>query len=179
MIQEHKFSQKQYELEHIINKQFYLGSSRFTNDTWKENRNFCLTYNIKTAYCSPIPISSKIPSDVLICILEMNNETNRIIGIGLIRNKTTPKIWIYEHGNYNRNTYVGKRRIDRSEMTDTEEKVMEILDSYCFKGNGHLKRGQGITSFPVKYLFESYEKKLDILQDIKNMFNSRIKKKEK
>jgi len=179
MMQERKFLQKQYELEHIVNKQFYVGSSRFTNDTWKENRNFCLKYNIKTAYCSPIPISTKIPSDALICVLEMNNETNRIIGIGLIRNKTIPKIWIYEHGNYNRNTYIGKRRIDRSEMTDTEEKVMEILDSYCFKGNGHLKRGQGITSFPVKYLFESYEKQLDILQDIKNMFNSRIKKKEK
>lgn len=178
-MQERKFLQKQYELEHIINKQFYLGSSRFTNDTWQENRNFCLKYNIKTAYCSPIPISTKIPLDVLICVLEMNNETNRVIGIGLIRNKIIPKIWIYEHGNYNRNTYIGKRRIDRSEMTDTEEKVMEILDSYCFKGNGHLKRGQGITSFPVKYLFESYEKQLDILQDIKNMFNSRIKKKEK
>ena len=178
-MQERKFLQKQYELEHIINKQFYLGSSRFTNDTWQENRNFCLKYNIKTAYCSPIPISTKIPLDVLICVLEMNNETNQVIGIGLIRNKIIPKIWIYEHGNYNRNTYIGKRRIDRSEMTETEEKVMEILDSYCFKGNGHLKRGQGITSFPVKYLFESYEKQLDILQDIKNMFNSRIKKKEK
>jgi hypothetical protein len=63
-------------------------------------------------------------------------------------------------------------------MNESEEKIMELLDSYCFKGNGHLKRGQGITSFPVKYLFDSYEKGIDILQEIKNMFNSRIKKNE-
>ena len=168
-----------YFSEHIVEKKFYLASSRFTNETWSENRNFCENFKNKTAYCSPIPISIKIPLDVLVGVLEMNNDTNRIIGIGLINNRTFPKTWIYEHGNYNRNTYIGKRRIDRDEMTESEEKIMELLDSYCFKGNGHLKRGQGITSFPVKYLFESYEKGIDILQEIKNMFNSRIKQKEK
>jgi FAD/FMN-containing dehydrogenase len=173
------FLQKKYVLEHIEEKKFYLASSRFTNDTWSENRNFCANFkNNKTAYCSPIPISVKIPPDVLVGVLEMNNDTNRIIGIGFIHNKTYPKTWIYEHGNYNRNTYIGKRRIDRSDMNESEEKIMELLDSYCFKGNGHLKRGQGITSFPVKYLFNSYEKGIDILQEIKNMFNSRIKKNE-
>ena len=170
---------KKYISEHIVAKKFYLATSRFTNDTWSENRKFCESFKNKTAYCCPIPISVKIPPDVLIGVLEMNNDTNRIIGIGLIPNKTYPKTWIYEHGNYNRNTYIGKRRIERSEMTESEEKIMELLDSYCFKGNGHLKRGQGITSFPIKYLFDSYEKDIDILQEIKNMFNSRIKEKEK
>lgn len=176
MNKEREFLQKQYFLEHIVQKGFYVATSRFTNPTWKENRDFCLNCNEKIAYCCPIPISVKIPLDVLVCVLEMNNDTNRIIGIGLIRNKTIPKTWIYEHGNYNRNTYIGKRRIDRTEMTIEEEKIMEILDGYCFKGNGHLKRGQGITSFPVRYLFELFEKNVDILQEIKNMFNSRIKK---
>ena len=173
------FLQRKFELEHIISKGFYLGSSRFTDETWRENRKFCIENNINTAYSCPIPISTRIPNDVLIGVLEMNNDTNRIIGIGLIYNRTAHKVWVYEHGNYNRNTYIGKRRIDRSEMTETEEKLMVMLDSYCFKGNGHLKRGQGITSFPIKYLFESYEKEFDILQEIKNMFNSRIKKKER
>jgi len=172
------FLQKKYVLEQIEAKKFYVATSRFTNDTWCENRKFCENFNNKTAYCSPIPISVKIPPDVLVGVFEMNNDTNRIIGIGLIHNKIYPKTWIYEHGNYNRNTYIGKRRIDRSDMTESEEKIMELLDSYCFKGNGHLKRGQGITSFPVKYLFNSYEKGIDILQEIKNMFNSRIKKNE-
>ena len=172
------FLQKQYVSEHIEAKKFHLVTSRFTNETWCENRNFCENFKNKTAYCSPIPISGKIPPDVLVGVLEMNNDTNRIIGIGFIPNKIYPKTWIYENGNYNRNTYIGKRRIDRSDMTESEEKIMELLDSYCFKGNGHLKRGQGITSFPVKYLFDSYEKGIDILQEIKNMFNSRIKKNE-
>lgn len=174
--QERAFLQKQYNLEHIVNKRFYLASSRFTNHTWKENRDFCLDSNLKIAYCCPSPISVKIPPNVLVGVLEMNNDTNRIIGIGLIHNKTIPKTWIYENGNYNSNTYFGKRRIDRNEMTPDEEKIMEILDGYCFKGNGHLKRGQGITSFPVRYLFESFEKNVDILQEIKKMFNSRNKK---
>lgn len=120
----------------------------------------------------------KIPPDVLLGVLEMNNDINRILGIGLIHNKTRPKTWVYEQGNYNRNTYFGTRRIDRSEMTEAEEKIMELLDAYCFKGNGHLKRGQGITCFPLKYLFESFEQNVDILQEIKKMFNSRKKQKE-
>jgi len=175
---EKKFLENQFFLEQIEKKGFYVASSRFTDDTWKENRDFCDHCNGKATYCCPTPISTKIPADVFIAVLEMNNTTNRIMGIGLIRNKTYPKTWVYEDGNYNRNMYIGKRRIDRSEMTETEEKTMEILDAYCFKGNGHLKRGQGITSFPLKYLFHSYENGNDILQDIKIMFNSRIKKKE-
>ena len=172
-ISKRKFLQKQFELEHIVAKKFYLASSRFTNDTWMENRKFCQDYKKKAAYCCPIPISMKIPLDVLIGVLEMNNDTNCIIGIGLIYNRTVHKTWIYENGNYNSNTYIGKRRIDRSEMTESEEKIMQILDHYCFKGNGHLKRGQGITLFPVKYLFDSFEKDIHILQEIKKMFNSR------
>ena len=172
-IQKRRFLQKQFELEHIIAKKFHLASSRFTDDTWMENRKFCEEYKKKTAYCCPIPISAKIPYDALVGVLEMNNDTNRILGIGLIHNRTVHKTWIYEDGNYNRNTYISKRRIDRSEMTEDEEKIMQILDQYCFKGNGHLKRGQGITSFPVKYLFDSFEKEIDLLQEIRNMFNSR------
>jgi hypothetical protein len=175
---ERDFLQKKYVFDHIVEKKFYLASSRFTNETWSENRKFCEEYKKKTAYCCPIPISIKIPPDVLVGVLEMNNDTNRIIGIGLIYNRIYPKTWVYADGNYNRNTYFGKRRIDRSEMTESEEKIMELLDSYCFKGNGHLKRGQGITSFPVKYLFDSYEKDIDILKEIKIMFNSRMKEKE-
>jgi|LauGreSuBDMM15SN_2_FD.fasta_scaffold126103_1 hypothetical protein len=173
---ERAFLQNQYYLEHIVHKHFYVACSRFNNNTWKENRDFCMDTKVKIAYCSPVPISIKVPPDDFIGVLEMNNDTNRIIGIGFIRNKTYPKTWIYDNGNYNSNTYIGKRRIDRSEMTPEEEKIMEILDGYCFKGNGHLKRGQGITLFPVRYLFESFEKKVDILQEIKNMYNFRIKK---
>lgn len=172
-VQKRRFLQKQFELEHIIAKKFRLASSRFTNDTWIENRTFCEQYQKKTAYCCPIPISGKIPFDHLVGVLEMNNDTNRILGIGLIYNRTVHKTWIYEQGNYNRNTYIGKRRIDRTEMTESEEKIMQILDQYCFKGNGHLKRGQGITSFPVKYLFDSFEKEINLLQEVKKMFNSR------
>lgn len=173
-----QFLQKQFELEQIIHKGFHLATSRFNDVTWSENRKFCEEYKKKIAYCCPIPISIKIPLDNLIGVLEMNNDTNRILGIGLIHNRTFHKTWVYEDGNYNRNTYIGKRRIDRSEMTESEEKIMQILDQYCFKGSGHLKRGQGITIFPTKYLFDSYEKEIDILQEIKNMFNSRRIKKE-
>lgn len=167
--------EKEFELEHIVAKKFYLASSRFNNNTWMENRKFCEEYKKKIAYCCPVPISMKIPLDVFIGVLEMNNDTNRIIGIGLINNRTVHKTWVYENGNYNSYTFIGKRRIDRLEMTEEEEKIMQILDQYCFKGNGHLKRGQGITYFPVKYLFDAFEKDINILQEIKNMFNSRKK----
>ena len=69
--------------------------------------------------------NAELPKKIPVKPPEMNNDTNRILGIGLIHNRTVHKTWIYEDGNYNRNTYIGKRRIDRSEMTEEEEKIMQ------------------------------------------------------
>jgi len=164
-------------LQHMIIPKFFVMTTRFNNNTWNENRVYCNKIKVNTAYCAPIPITSKIPPDVNIGILEMNNDLNRITGIGLIKNKLYQSLYIYDDGNYNRNTYIGKRRIDRVDMNEEEEKIMVLLDSLCFKGRGHLKRGQGITSFPVKMLYDSYKENILIVEEIRKMFNNRLKEK--
>ena len=62
-------------------------------------------------------------------------------------------------------------------MEEDEEEIMELLDLFCFKGNKHMKRGQGIRSFPVEILFElQQEDSIDIRKLISEMFKKRFKK---
>jgi hypothetical protein len=51
---------------------------------------------------------------------------------------------------------------------------MKLLDLLCFKGSGHLKRGKGLTMFPVSYLYSYFEKGVDIELEIREMFNRRF-----
>ena len=153
----------------------HILTSRFTKSTWRENELYREKHkNIGCIYCSPDPISKSIMIDTNIFILEMNNDTNKIIGIGLIRNQyVNGKLNVYSKGNYNRYTYVGKKRIDRSEMNEEENLVMKIFDILCFHGNRHMKRGQGLKSFPIELLFKLF-KKVDLVKYIGNMFKERL-----
>ena len=65
-----------------------LVTSRFTNDTLETNRNYKQKKNIAGCiYGSPQEMSPKIMYDSLVFVIEMNNDTDKIEGIGLIRNK--------------------------------------------------------------------------------------------
>ena len=80
----------------------------------------------------------------------MNNDQNKIMGIGLIRNYINPKykMCIYKSDtNYNRYIYNSAFRKDRKEIN---EKFLEALELILFKGYGHYKRGQGISVIPWK-----------------------------
>lgn len=154
----------------------YLLTSRFNNETWQENTNY-RNKNTKTGciYCSPDPISNDIPSETIMFILEMNNDSNQIMGIGMVRNRPyVNKYKVYENGNFNRYVFTGKERIDRTEMTDAEEEIMQAFDILCFTGHLHMKRGQGLKSFPTKILYRC-NKKVDLVDFIKNMFKERMK----
>ena len=160
---------------YYLSLKHYLLTTRFTNATWIENKKYRDMHpNIGCIYCSPEPISSKIATDKIIFILEMNNDTNKIMGIGAIKNHPTMnKYHVYDYGNYNRYVYVGKNRIDRSEMTEEEELVMKIFDILCFKGNTHMKRAQGLKMFPIDMLYRMSRKK-DLVDFITNMFKNRF-----
>jgi hypothetical protein len=152
-----------------------LLTSRFTTATWTENEFYRKKHrNVGCIYCSPDPISKSILVDTNLFILEMNNDTNKIIGIGLIRNQpVNGKLTVYSKGNYNRYTFVGRTRIDRSEMNEEEDLVMKIFDILCFRGNKHMKRGQGLKSFPTELLF-TLIKQVDLIKYIGNMFKDRL-----
>jgi hypothetical protein len=155
----------------------FIMTSRFNNNTWEENTNYRENQSkIGCIYCSPNPVSINIPYESILFILEMNNDKNHISGVGMVRNK--PKIntySVYGNGNYNRYSFIGNYRIDRSEMTEEENTIMRVFDILCFTGNRHMKRGRGLTMFPVEMLYKCH-KKLDLVEFICNMFKSHFSK---
>lgn len=158
-------------------KDYYLLTTRFNNTTLLEYRNYCnkknftgCFYNTSTLVCTRIPLNMNL------YILEMNNDTNRIIAIGLATNDPIYKKYrVYNDKNYNIYSYIGKYRIERESMTEDEELIMKIFDNLCFKGQNHLKRGQGITSFPSKILYRCREI-IDLVKCVVDMFKKRFKK---
>ena len=95
-------------------KQFIM-TSRFNTQTLQENRDFVKkNASIKCVYCCPDPIAKNIPIDTVLFVLEMNNETNKIAGIGLVRNHAfMHKYNVYAERSYNRYIYYGKTHIAR------------------------------------------------------------------
>jgi hypothetical protein len=161
--------------EKAIPKRHYLMTSRFNNKTFREMREYCRdSKSAKVVYGSPKEISMYVPRDTIMFILEMNNDMNRIMGVGLVKNNPYPnKHIIYEDGNCNRYNFVGKYRIDREEMTENEEWIFKALDIICFTGCRHQKRNQGITIFPPD-MIERCKKRLDLVLFVTNMFKSRM-----
>lgn len=111
-------------------------------------------------YGTPTELPSKIPFGAWVFVIEMNTDTNKIEGIGLIRN-TDPERSVpihRRHGiNLNRFIYRGKYYISRDDMSHTDLDDIERLEAFIFHGKTHLKRGPTITLFPMS-LFEQHEK---------------------
>ncbi len=125
-----------------------LAITHFNNQTYNENKRWRENnkYN-GCIYNSPVKIKENIPLLSEIYVIEMNNDTNKVMGIGLIKNKVAIKYHkIYIDNNYNRYTYLGKKWID-SYLIDDD--TLELLESRLFKGKHHLKRSQGIVEVPI------------------------------
>lgn len=132
-----------------------IACTRYNNSTWSENVEWRRQNNMLHGciYGSPQQMAPCVQFNSWVFIIEMNNETNKIMGVGMVRNNTLPtcrRFQVYNDGNYNRYTYMGKRRIDRAELDENRHTriIFEILDTLLFKGAWHSKRGGGITIFP-------------------------------
>jgi len=160
----------------------FIMTSRFNNNTWTENLQFRQNNNtenknkIGCIYCTPEKVAQYIPVESYMFVLEMNNDINKIMGIGLVRNHSICNNFaVYKNGNYNRYVYVSKYRIDRSDMTEHEENIMKAFDILCFTGNRHMKRGQGLKAFPIDMLYKC-RKVIDFVKFIGDMFKDRKEK---
>ena len=155
----------------------FLVTTRFNQHTWNENVNYKKKHSLPDTTCiyaSPQATSREIPDNAIVFVLEMNNDTNQILGIGMVRNHTYIKQHrIYSNENYNRYSYLGKYHIDRSEMTEQEELVMKVFDILCFTGSRHMKRLQGMKLFPIDMLYNT-SKILDLHKYIREMFKQRL-----
>lgn len=155
---------------------FTLVSTRFNNETFQENVNYRERKRITCIYCSPQPMSPKIELESLVLVVEMNNSTNQIEGIGLIKNQHESKVYnVYDTRNFNRYIFKGDYRISREELLRNQEKIVEILDHILFKGKTHLKRGSGFTTIPEKLLTHPKCENMNMKQLIKQIFLEKYK----
>jgi hypothetical protein len=148
-------------------------TSRFNNDTWRENCEYKQRLNIQGCiYCSPQQLSSKIHPNSLVFVVEMNNSTNQIQGVGLIFNKIQFDRYykVYQIGNYNRYTYKSDYRLDRSQLLEYYPALVYILDYILFKEKTHLKRGSGMTQIPEKLLRHHKCAEINIVCELKVLF---------
>jgi len=126
--------------------------TRFNNNTWSENKRWRERNDlVGCIYNAPVRIKENIPLGIMIYVIEMNNDTNQIMGVGRIVNRvrTDKKYKIYEDNNYNRYTYQVKKRLDREQISKEASKEdlekLKKLEARIFKTKKHLKRGQGIS----------------------------------
>jgi hypothetical protein len=155
-------------------------STRFNNDTWRENQENRKKRGITCFYASPKKMTDKIQPNSIVFVIEMNNTINQIQGIGLIRNKPHYDKYykMYTEENYNRYFYFGKYYISREQLmeydtTFVEEyhtSIVEIFDYILFKGKTHLKRGAGFTQVPPKLLMNEMCRNRNFKKEIANVF---------
>jgi len=156
----------------------YLLTTRFSNETWNENMEYIQKQRqIKCIYCNTYGVSETIPVNKMIYVLEMNNNTNQIMGVGLVRNSPYREYFrVYKKGLYNMTAYVGYHRLCREELCNDiidDVNILEELEHTCFKGKGHLKMGQGMTSFPIHVLVHLLENDIDVLEWLSKKFKEK------
>ena len=151
---------------------FYIASTRFNNDTYSENISYRKKSGIPVIYGTSIRIQDKYDVGTLLFVVEMNNEENRIEGIGLIRNTLVydKKHVIYSNSDYNRYLYKGDYWISRETILEKDAEIAEICDTVLFKGKSHLKRVSGISVLTAQ-LFTNWDYKLCVLKEkIRRLF---------
>jgi hypothetical protein len=155
---------------------YSLLTGRFNNETRDTNYAYRKKKGFECMYCIPSELSPKIPYLTPVFVIEMNNSTNKIEGVGLIQNKPEIKYYkVHADGNTNRYTYIGKYFMDRELINGLNPRLIDTLERILFKGYTHSKRGTGLTSIPEKVVKTEMSQGNDIKMDIYSIFVSHYK----
>jgi hypothetical protein len=151
---------------------FHIACTRFNNTTYDENMCYRKKHNEPTIYGSTLKIRDIYSLGALIFIVEMNNEKNKIEGIGLIKNLLVcdKRHKIYDNNEYNRYIYRGKYWLSREQINEFNPVILEILDTILFKGKSHLKCRIGITIITEKLFTHWIYELKDLKNKIKDLF---------
>lgn len=156
---------------------FHIASTRFNNATFAENMAYRQKKEEIVLYGTSISTHKKYTVGSIFAVFEMNNEENRIEGIGLITNNIVfdKKHKIYSDSDYNRFIYRGKYWIGREQLLVLDEDLVTIFDKILFKGKSHLKRQSGITVVTEK-LTKKWDHDLAIMKRrVKGLFINTFK----
>ena len=159
---------------------YTIVTSRFNNETRDTNYAYRKKNGFACMYCTPLELSPSILYNTPVFVIEMNNFTNKIEGIGLIKNNPETKRYykVHSDGNTNRYTYIGKYFIDRDTIEEYNSPLVYALEEILFKGYTHSKRGTGMTKLPHKFLKleDIYDNEcIDVKKEIKEIFVYRFR----
>jgi hypothetical protein len=144
---------------------YHIATTRFNNATFAENMAYRQKVLETVLYGPSIRIHEKYSIGSTLFVFEMNNEENKIEGIGVIKNQAVhdKKYKIYSESDYNRIIYRGNYWLSREQLLEIDPELIEIFDKMLFKGKSHLKRQSGITVVTEK-LTKKWEQDLDQLK---------------
>lgn len=155
----------------------FICTTRFNTETLQQNFEWRRRHQKldECVYGSPIPMKHAVREGAWMIVLEMQNDANKLAGIGIVKNSPNlpsvpiphnsgsngcKKLSVYNCGNYNRFIYQGAYRIDLLsngiELTREEQLVIKILELALFYGPNHSKRGKGICELP-KHVASLYD----------------------
>jgi hypothetical protein len=151
---------------------YHIVTGRYNNETWEASRSYRERKHLKCIYAPPCRLAPTIPVNTPVFVIEMNNSTNQIMGIGLIRNKlATDRVYIVQKDtNCNRYIYIGKYHMSRELLLEYVPHLVDVLDRMLFKGKTHSKRGFGLTKIPEKVLQLDMYRHVHIKTEIKRVF---------
>jgi hypothetical protein len=144
---------------------FHIATTRFNNATLAENMAYRQKSGESVLYGTSIQIHQKYSIGAVMFVFEMNNDENRIEGIGVIKNQIfhEKRYKIYSDSDYNRIIYRGKHWLSRDQLLTMDPELVAIFDKMLFKGKSHLKRQSGITVVTEK-LTTKCEQDLELLK---------------
>lgn len=155
--------------ESNIRNVYDIYTTRFTTDTYFQNQRFKESSQWTGSLYSTMLTFPQNTPDKMLFVLDMNNTTNKVVGIGLVLNKLSKdqSINIYDNHSFNNYVYKSKYYIQfidinqcgkyhkfiESSWIDFIEKEFEKI---LFYGKGNLKRGSSFMRFPRKFLKEKH-----------------------
>jgi hypothetical protein len=151
---------------------FTIVTGRYNNETWEASVKYRMKKKFECIYAPPYKLAETIDVNSPVFVIEMNNSTNQIMGIGFIKNKlVTDKVYkVQEDSNCNRYIYIGKYHISREVLNEYNPFLVYVLDEILFKGYTHSKRGSGLTKIPEKVLKLDVCEGINIKKEIKDVF---------
>ena len=118
---------------------------------------------VGSLYSTTMPMPASAPRDKYLFVLDMNNTTNRLMGVGLIKNMLAKdqSVRVYDDPGFNNYIYKSRFYVPLVDAGAGEGEIWDNgimafvaneLEDKLFYGKAHLKRGGSFTAFPRKKL---------------------------
>lgn len=152
---------KYYTFKDLFSK-FDIYTTRFDNITYEENIEFKKKNSIEGGCIYGVDKLQTHNMNKVLFILEMNNDKNKIMGIGIIicSLSSNQDINIYSKNQYNNYIYKGNYYIkifnNPNIISHWRKFIYDEFEKKIFLGKSNQKRSRGITRFPLKFIIPQH-----------------------